>query len=190
MILIFSREYSLDVEVAASGFTKEMQETFNEVLENENEDSDSDDVETGEENDEANIPELDNSGGQEYSGQGHQSSSKQDVDVTSDAYHVEDKDVEEMRNQFASAMEDLHLDDAPQEKSNESVSGFSCISRSTAATIAPEVIKDRLKKAFQKTDKLSAKKRIRAKGEASATTRQRRDNADTIKTSTGIWGWE
>jgi RIO kinase 2 len=89
-------------------------------------------------------------------------------------------------------MEDLKLDQPSKSQNycSESVSGFSCISRSTAATIAPEVIKDRLKKSFQKSDKINAKKRIRAKGEASATTRQRRDNSDTIKHSTGIWGWE
>jgi len=72
----------------------------------------------------------------------------------------------------------------------QSVSGFSCLSRTTAATIAPEVIKDRIRKTYSKNDKLQAKKRIRAKGEANATTRSRRENNSNIRQSTGIWGWE
>lgn len=60
---------------------------------------------------------------------------------------------------------------------------------STAATIAPEVIKKRTKLALDKREK-SRTKRALVKGEASAVTRIRRDNRATIKESTGIWGWE
>lgn len=60
---------------------------------------------------------------------------------------------------------------------------------STAATIAPDVIKKRTKLALDKRERSQAK-RILVKGEASAVTRVRRDNRATIKESTGIWGWE
>jgi len=114
-----------------------------------------------------------------------------------------DKEILELQGNVADVMAELRLDDdlmplntfrmstsKDVDDEKESISGFSCISRSTAATIAPDVIKQRLKKSFEKSDKINAKKRIRAKGEASATTRQRRDNSDNIRQSTGIWGWE
>lgn len=62
-------------------------------------------------------------------------------------------------------------------------------SASTAATIAPDVIKKRTKLALDKRER-SQTKRALAKGEASAVTRIRRDNRAEIKESTGIWGWE
>ncbi|XP_063215631.1 serine/threonine-protein kinase RIO2 isoform X2 [Bacillus rossius redtenbacheri] len=64
-------------------------------------------------------------------------------------------------------------------------------STSTAATIAPEEIKKRVKDSIkQREKKLMAKKRLAVKGEASAVTRSRRENMDNIKQSGGIWGWE
>lgn len=61
---------------------------------------------------------------------------------------------------------------------------------STTATIAPNVIRKRVKMTLQKRDRKSQPKKIIAKGEASAVTRTQRDNRDTIRESTGIWGWE
>lgn len=63
-------------------------------------------------------------------------------------------------------------------------------SASTAATIAPEVIKKRVKLALERRRKREQSRKILVKGEASAVTRVRRENRDTIKQSTGIWGWE
>lgn len=63
-------------------------------------------------------------------------------------------------------------------------------SNTTAATIAPELIKKKVKIALQKRDKKEQSRRILVKGEANAITRVRRENRDTIKQSTGIWGWE
>lgn len=60
----------------------------------------------------------------------------------------------------------------------------------TASTIAPDVIKDKVRKALDQKQKRDDKKRCVVKGEASAVTRSRRENRDTIKDSTGIWGWE
>lgn len=66
----------------------------------------------------------------------------------------------------------------------------SVYSTSTAATIAPELIKKRIKAALQRREKREQSRKILVKGEASAVTRVRRENRDTIKQSTGIWGWE
>ncbi|XP_076249408.1 RIO kinase 2 [Calliopsis andreniformis] len=66
----------------------------------------------------------------------------------------------------------------------------SMYSVTTASTIAPEVIKKRIQVALQKRAKREQSRRILVKGEANAVTRVRRENKDTIKQSTGIWGWE
>jgi RIO kinase 2 len=69
-------------------------------------------------------------------------------------------------------------------------STFSINSTSTAATIAPEEIRSRVKKSLERREKSALKKRIIVKGEASAVTRSRRENMDTIKQCDGIWNWE
>lgn len=61
---------------------------------------------------------------------------------------------------------------------------------STASTIAPEVVKARVRKALISREKKELRKRVVAKGEASATTRNRRENRETIKECDGIWGWD
>ena len=66
----------------------------------------------------------------------------------------------------------------------------SIYSSMTNSTIAPELIKKKVKVALQKREKREQSKRILVKGEANAVTRIRRENKDTIKQSTGIWGWE
>lgn len=68
--------------------------------------------------------------------------------------------------------------------------GSAMFSVSTTSTIAPEVIKSKVKRTLAKREHAAARRRIKAKGEASAVTRSRRENSDTIKDSGGIWGWE
>lgn len=62
--------------------------------------------------------------------------------------------------------------------------------RSSATTIHPEEIKNRLRKQLISKEKRNQKKKCVAKGEASAVTRVRRENNDNIKQSKGLWGWE
>lgn len=83
--------------------------------------------------------------------------------------------------------ETFNLDDEHVEKLSDSKSMYST---TTAATIAPEIIKKKVKAALQKREKREHSRRILVKGEANAVTRIRRENRDTIKQSTGIWGWE
>ena len=60
---------------------------------------------------------------------------------------------------------------------------------STTSTIHPDVIKERVKKTIVRRDVVQSLSRIRAKGEASAATRKKRENKDLIR-SDGIWGWD
>ncbi|KAG6457669.1 serine/threonine-protein kinase RIO2 [Manduca sexta] len=60
----------------------------------------------------------------------------------------------------------------------------------SASTIAPEVVKQQVKKNLEIRQKKMDRKKAIAKGEASAVTRQRRDNRETIRESNGLWGWD
>ena len=55
---------------------------------------------------------------------------------------------------------------------------------SVASTIAPEVIKARVKASMEKRKRNQQMKRIRTKGDTSAVTKQRNENKNEIKTST------
>nr|CAG4650080.1 EOG090X04DJ [Sida crystallina] len=57
------------------------------------------------------------------------------------------------------------------------------------STIHPDVIKKQVKKNFERRQNVETLSRIRAKGEASAVTRKRRENKDLVR-SDGIWGWD
>lgn len=74
-----------------------------------------------------------------------------------------------------------HINDCDDTRSIRSVT--------TASTIAPDVIKKRIKSMLDKRERKN-RTRILVKGEANAVTRQRRDNRATIKEyeSSGIWG--
>ncbi|KAJ2949369.1 hypothetical protein O0L34_g15282 [Tuta absoluta] len=63
-------------------------------------------------------------------------------------------------------------------------------SYTSASTIAPEVVKQQVRKNLEHRQKQMERKKVIAKGEASAVTRQRRDNRETIRESHGIWGWD
>jgi len=71
-----------------------------------------------------------------------------------------------------------------------SYGGVSCFSTSTTSTIHPDVIKSRVKTDLKKREKQQSRM-SKVKGEASAATRSRRNNRDTIKDSVDsidIWG--
>lgn len=60
----------------------------------------------------------------------------------------------------------------------------------TTSTIPPDVIKSRVKKALEKREIAIIKKRCKAKGEASATMRKRRENSATVKDYEKFSEWE
>lgn len=55
----------------------------------------------------------------------------------------------------------------------------------TASTIAPSVIKDKIKRTIELKEQRDVRKRCLAKGEANATTRGRKENKDTVKEYAG-----
>lgn len=102
------------------------------------------------------------------------------------SYDLNVKHNKEITNSFLFT-ETCNPEDDDVEKFNDLESMYSS---TTAATIAPELIKKKVKIALQKREKREQSRRILVKGEANAITRVRRENRDTIKQSTGIWGWE
>lgn len=59
--------------------------------------------------------------------------------------------------------------------------------RSSATTIHPDEIKKRVRRQIKLKDTREKRKKCVAKGEASAVTRKRRNNMDTIKQSEELW---
>lgn len=102
-----------------------------------------------------------------------------------DVGETEDDDLEDL-NDFNSRYKPFR-DNIPRERQDSD--RFSSYSASTTtSTIAPEVIKARVKAALDHKQRRGQARRRLAKGEASAKTRQQRDNKDNIKGSEGIWG--
>ncbi|KAK6617049.1 Serine/threonine-protein kinase RIO2 [Polyplax serrata] len=161
------REDTLDAEVSASGFTKRMElDLMKQVLNSENEEEEIDVME-----DEGGVEEF-------YSC---------DEDENTTYSHEKEKLV---------MFEHLSENSEPEEQNDDNCSVAdgrhyfgSVRSYSTSSTIAPQVIQSKVKKALMNREKKELRKRIVAKGEASATTRSRRENRDIIKESNGIWGW-
>lgn len=62
-------------------------------------------------------------------------------------------------------------------------------SATSMSTIHPDIVKKRVKQTISRRENAQAVTRIRAKGEASAATRKKRENKDLIRAD-GIWGWD
>lgn len=180
VILYFiSREEFLDIEVSASGFTKNMDQ----LLLHEMGMIDSIDEEgSGEENDfyENEKDEIEHLAGKVSELMKEELSTillpnevKDNVKSDSDEY-ISLSENDECQSVVSSKVcySDIH----------------SVRSMSTATTIPPEVIRNRIKKSLEKRERATVRHRKLAKGEASAVNRQRRDNKDIIKDSFGIWG--
>jgi len=173
------REEFLDIEVSASGFTKNMDQ----LLLHEMGMIDSIDEEgSGEENDfyENEKDEIEHLAGKVSELMKEELSTillpnevKDNVKSDSDEY-ISLSENDECQSVVSSKVcySDIH----------------SVRSMSTATTIPPEVIRNRIKKSLEKRERATVRHRKLAKGEASAVNRQRRDNKDIIKDSFGIWG--
>uniref|UniRef100_A0A0C9RC64 Riok2 protein n=1 Tax=Fopius arisanus TaxID=64838 RepID=A0A0C9RC64_9HYME len=182
-LIFFSREDCVDVEIKASGLTRQMEKDL--LIEM--------GIEEGEETPEELLNAVDSPEDQNIEILPDNFDEQQDLpsdehicsvelpDTTSIETHQqreEDDVVPELINlSMAVNSSDLEYDSR------------SVRSTSTTATIPPEVIKARAKLALQKRNKKAQSRKILAKGEASATTRIRRDNRDNIQQSTGgFWG--
>lgn len=176
-----SREDSLDVEVEASGFTKDMEVALIEGLEND---------ESASEEPDTNIMESEHEIETSESIDKLTASAKTDEDLhdvnsldealeTNSAYEVDEDGVGDLQEL---STQNRLLRPFRDERSTRSERSFSVGSCSTAASIAPERIRAQVKSDLKKKRKQQAR-RIVAKGEANAVTRDRRENADTIKDS-------
>lgn len=101
---------------------------------------------------------------------------------------TEENDVENQQDDFADTVAEEVADEDEFSDCATEFSDFDGGSiRSTATTIPPDEIKNRLKKQIASKERRQQRKKCVAKGEASATTRTRRENRDNIKQSVGIW---
>ncbi|XP_033349490.1 serine/threonine-protein kinase RIO2 isoform X1 [Bombus vosnesenskii] len=223
-----SREDCIDVEIKASGITKQMEKDLlreigmvevedEEIEEDCNEDTNEENKNTNESEINYLQLEVENSVRNEFmctskkTSEDSETNEKEDSTVLSvedrileegvkkidmgksvgnligkKSYDLNVKHNKEITNSFLFT-ETCNPEDDDVEKFNDSKSMYSSM---TASTIAPELIKKKVKIALQKREKREQSRRILVKGEANAITRVRRENRDTIKQSTGIWGWE
>ncbi|XP_076646291.1 RIO kinase 2 [Halictus rubicundus] len=96
----------------------------------------------------------------------------------------------ESTDSFGSAKQNFDSEEERSEIGKSRFDARSVYSTTTTTTIPPEMIKAKVKTALERRSKKEKSRRILIKGEANATTRIRRENRDTVKQSTGIWGWE
>nr|SVE84192.1 EOG090X04DJ [Daphnia pulex] len=194
------REANIDVEVAASGYVKELEEELEEDYEEESDnqvEEDHDDL--PEEKISKEVPPSEN-----------KTCVTEDVkepitaeSTPDDRFPVENKILEPINEPVdleyvpEVSIEGLAEDAEDVEQLSEMLTDWSGIktkrtgagSTASMSTIHPDVIKQRVKSTITRRQNMQAVQRIRAKGEASAATRKKRENKDMIR-SEGIWGWD
>jgi RIO kinase 2 len=213
----------LDVEVSASGVTRQMERDLNIEMGIENDDDDDDDnigseevekelesvIESSEVEDlRKNVEDMLNNEFRSEVQNKYNEEPSINTDLQSDTDKVNMAVVatrsDSTNSEMLQAEEALKVERNPHLSTDDVNNEDECIherirlysstcsmrSTSTAATIAPEEIRSRVKKSLEQREKSAFKKRITVKGEASAITRSRRENMDTIKQCDGIWGWE
>lgn len=230
------REEDLDVEVAASGFTRQMDKDLLVGMGiNEDSDEDQDNVASDDEND--LHPKDDNAISNDFASRMDQylegvrlaelelkknkfvphievhplpdslpvePSSNENAEILEvqnnyvESSGDEREEFEEARDTFLTdreqtikALREMKVTDRLDESDRRSI--ISMIrSISTTSTIPPEVIREKVKKSLVRREAQEIRKRAVVKGEASATTRQRRENRDNIKdcSDCGIWGYD
>jgi len=109
----------------------------------------------------------------------------ENVGAPEDLENPENDDVEELEN-FNSRFKPFRDNLPRQRQDSDRISSYSA--STTASTIAPEVIKARVKASLENKQRRGQARRRLAKGEASAKTRSQRDNRDEVRGSQGIWG--
>jgi RIO kinase 2 len=193
------REANIDVEVAASGYVKELEEELEEDYEEESDNE----VEA----DHDDLPEEKIS---KESPSENKTVVTEDVkepntaeSTTDELLPVENKILEPINEPLDPEyvpevpIEGLAEDAEDVEQLSEMLTDWSGIktkrtgagSTASMSTIHPDVIKQRVKSTITRRQNMQAVQRIRAKGEASAATRKKRENKDMIR-SDGIWGWD
>ncbi|KAI8483298.1 Serine/threonine-protein kinase RIO2 [Branchiostoma belcheri] len=178
------REFDLDVEVAASGFTKEMQESLEQKCD-------------------AKTPITpDNAVDTEKSADNEDQNEQEDV-VTCDIVTEQERKQTDDDEEGSSEEDDLNLEDlsmanrsqrpfrdsSSQSKpmSHRTRSSHSVSSTVSQATMDKDYVRAKVKQSLAKKKKAVQKRRL-LKGEAGAVTRTRRENRDNIKQSlSSVW---
>jgi len=183
---------ALDAEISASGITKQMEKDILDELDLENSDVEESDESSNEfEEEVVQVVEEQNEGGDEES---------QEVDEK--VINVIERDLKDMqelnvKEESDNSEDEEELGDNLHELNKQwkpfrdhiSDPRVNAPSVRSCSTIAPEDVKKRVKAALAKKSRQEKTKRIRAKGDASAVVRQRRDNKLDIKESNdALWG--
>ncbi|XP_015181055.1 PREDICTED: serine/threonine-protein kinase RIO2 [Polistes dominula] len=180
------REDCIDIEIKASGITKQMEK---DVL-----------MEMGfETNEDEETSKIDNDDDDDDDDDGNNDDNDDNNDDDDDVVDVSagdiandnskesnfEHDINELRLRVEQSMKEV-------DSSEENVNEDARTTRSAVSTIiSPDDIKKRTKRSLEKREKKSQSRKILVKGEASAVTRVRRENRDVIKQSTeGIWGYD
>lgn len=212
-----SREDCMDVEIKASGLTRQMEkdlliemgmdseksvdgdedEEEEEETEDNNEDEKFEDAVTTQDTEDIDKLRLEVD---ELCEAGFGPSAKNQPNQTEEQLSklsIESKDDKIQKDNSGDNSSSEETDDVPElvsanNETNDRDFGESRSVRSytSTSTIDPSVIKRRTKEALERRSKKGSCRRVLVKGEASATSRSRRESRDTIKQSTGIWGWE
>lgn len=200
------REDILDAEVSASGMTKQMERDILKELGIGSDGEEEDDEEEDEKDDDNDEPEDVEDLRKEFESNVSLGVVPSSMDRFLNDVQVQPRESEDLSDtplvrqvddpeQIEEGLDRLHemnksfkpFRDPQPERSLDNRSVIT--SSSVGSTIAPEVVKEKVRLALSKKKRAEEVKRMRAKGEANAVTRNRRENKDTISTSmSAIWG--
>ncbi len=208
------RVAGLDAEVAASGVTKQMEKDLLKEYgegageeDSSDDDGDGEDEEDGEDGEEEEedqsidemrkeLSEALSIGQKEAKAKEAAAAAKTEEDVEVKNASDEDRvgggrDKEEEEAEDLDDLADLHLQNKGYRPFRDAADRqrIPRAPSSAASSVAPEEVKRRVKAGLEKQKRVEARRRARAKGEASAVTRQRRDNRENISTSTSAF-WD
>eukprot|EP00094_Tigriopus_californicus_P006858 TCALIF_06607-PA protein Name:"Similar to RIOK2 Serine/threonine-protein kinase RIO2 (Homo sapiens)" AED:0.17 eAED:0.17 QI:0/0.66/0.7/0.9/1/1/10/104/975 len=200
------REDILDAEVSASGMTKQMERDILKELGMASDDNDEHEDEEGEEEEEEGANEKEKVEDVEEMRKEFESNvvlgnvPSSSMDRFLNDVQVQPRESEDLSDtplirqvtdpdQAEEGLDRLHelnrsfkpFRDPQPDKSMDNRSVIT--SSSVGSTIAPEVVKEKVRLALSKKKRAEEVKRMRAKGEANAVTRNRRENKDTISTN-------
>lgn len=177
------------MEVSASGFVKELEEMENDYLqEYEDEEAPEDDEKDPVDPESHEKEDTDTAAMPQQIEAENQPSVEQDPPVVG---NIPESQLENLSTlSLAGDAEDQlpeMMEDWSGIKTVRSRAGAG--SATSMSTIHPDIVKQRVKKTINRRENAQALQRIRAKGEASAATRKKRENKDLIRAD-GIWGWD
>ena len=196
-----TRVDALDAEISASGITKQMEkDILEQFLSGDDETDDQTESEDEGDNVEDIEEEIMENKCDEKDSVDHQELSAMREKITVDLSYMKveneseehlEKDSDGQAEEELDQVEDLHAMNKQWKPFRDHMSDpHGTPSVRSCSTIAPEDVKKRVKAALSKKNRQERSKRIKAKGDASAVLRLRRENKQDIKecNDPGIWG--